>query len=363
MPQYLNPHPHDLYLSGPNGNTVRVRKGTYMKLSSFFDKYVSRKSLSKVQEPPKSPYKIAKIVDQWGWAYHFLSKEQQRYTTHDLVIQKHNETNLDGLNAVYIHGPDISPEARGLPLIAKESGIKVIGGHAGPTKDMPVFEYLDLAVGISPETFEFANENYNCPKVFLPEGIDTEFFKPYKEPAISNWPPPRVKKLIVGWAGREDKVKRTHLLNKLDYPIKIQSDHKAEFFVINRTLNHMVSFYNSIDVLIMVSSFECMPRVVLEACACGIPVVCTDVGSIRMILDDDWIIPANPEWLVIDEMNKRLHKLEDKNLRAKVGLANRERIEKTLSWKILSPFWDMAFSAVIEGNFSKINTINKHFGK
>jgi glycosyltransferase involved in cell wall biosynthesis len=124
----------------------------------------------------------------------------------------------------------------------------------------------------------------------------------------------------------------------------------------------MLRFYNAIDVLVMTSLSECMPRVVLEACACGIPVVCTDVGSIRMILDSDWIVPVNPEKLVVDEMNKRLHALENKDLRQRVGFENRQRVEKTLSWRVLSPYWDSAFIAAVERNISNINTINRHFG-
>jgi glycosyltransferase involved in cell wall biosynthesis len=125
----------------------------------------------------------------------------------------------------------------------------------------------------------------------------------------------------------------------------------------------MLRFYNAIDVLVMTSLSECMPRVVLEACACGIPVVCTDVGSIRMILDNDWIVPVNPENVVVNEMNKRLHTLETLAFRKKVGSENRQRIEKMLSWKVISPYWDTAFNAAIEGNIGVIDAINRHFGR
>ena len=326
--------------------------------------------------------KIAKVVDQFGWAYYFLDKEQQKYSKHEIVIFKHNQIELDGLDAVYIHGPDISPEALELCHRARHKGVKVIGGHAGPVLNLQPYPYLDLAVGISPQTFEFCKEHYKCPSVFLPEGIDTEFFLPMKRThPISTWvkgkwkcageklPIPSISKrnsvrrvnLIVGWAGRRDNVKRMHLLDKLDYKVEIQSQHGKQFFV-ERTLDSMLRFYNAIDVLVMTSLSECMPRVVLEACACGIPVVCTDVGSIKMILDTDWIVPVNPEKTVVDEMNKKLHMLENKDLRKKVGFDNRQRIEKTLSWKVLSPYWDSAFVAAVEGNTSTINTINRYFG-
>jgi len=328
--------------------------------------------------------KIAKVVDQFGWAYYFLDKEQQKYSRHQIVIQKHNKVDFDGLDAVYIHGPDISPEALEVCLQARDLGITVIGGHAGPITNMPLYPYLDMAVGISPQTFRFCQEHYDCPAIFLPEGVDTKFFVPLRRGQVvptwgktrwyvatpsENLPIPSLSKhgdqvttdLIVGWAGRKDDVKRTHLLEQLDFKVQIQSQHGKQFFV-ERSLNHMLRFYNSIDVFALVSSSECMPRVVLEACSCGIPVVCTDVGSIRMILGSDWIIPVNPERAVIDEMNKRLHTLENKDLRRRVGFENRQRIEKSLSWKVLAPYWDAAFIAAVEQNTNQINTINRHFG-
>jgi glycosyltransferase involved in cell wall biosynthesis len=326
--------------------------------------------------------KIAKVIDQFGWAYYFLDKEQQRYSKHQISIYRHNECKLEGLDAIYIHGPDISPEVLSLCLEAKRAGVKVIGGHAGPVINLQPYPYLDLAVGISPQTFDFCKSHYSCPIMFIPEGIDTEFFKPAKKvPIISTWkaknwrctgeklPIPSLSKkgnryvtnLIVGWAGRRDDIKRMHLLDQLDFKVEIQSQHGKRFFV-ERTLDHMLRFYNAINVLVMTSLSECMPRVVLEACACGIPVVCTDVGSIRMILTPDWIVPVNPEKIVVEEMNKKLYALENKDLRQKVGADNRQRVEKSLSWKVLSPYWDAAFSAVVEGDIGVIHSINHHFG-
>ncbi|MFA5767126.1 MAG: hypothetical protein WC919_04340, partial [Candidatus Paceibacterota bacterium] len=42
MPEYLNPHPHDLYLAGPDGNAIHIRKGRRVRLPEFFDRYVSK---------------------------------------------------------------------------------------------------------------------------------------------------------------------------------------------------------------------------------------------------------------------------------------------------------------------------------
>ena len=51
---------------------------------------------------------IVKIVDQWGWAYHFLDREQQKYSRHNIIIQRHTDVCLDNVDIVYIHSPDFS---------------------------------------------------------------------------------------------------------------------------------------------------------------------------------------------------------------------------------------------------------------
>jgi hypothetical protein len=40
---------------------------------------------------------------------------------------------------------------------------------------------------------------------------------------------------------------------------------------------------------------------------CGLPVVATDVGSLRMIMDSMWIVPTYPENIVIKDMSNRLN--------------------------------------------------------
>lgn len=48
----------------------------------------------------------------------------------------------------------------------------------------------------------------------------------------------------------------------------------------------LTEFYNAADILVLASSREGWPNVLLEAMACGTPVVATDVGGVREILTD-----------------------------------------------------------------------------
>jgi glycosyltransferase involved in cell wall biosynthesis len=48
----------------------------------------------------------------------------------------------------------------------------------------------------------------------------------------------------------------------------------------------MADFYNAADALLLASNFEGMPICVLEALACGLPVVSTDVGEVKRAVTD-----------------------------------------------------------------------------
>jgi glycosyltransferase involved in cell wall biosynthesis len=52
----------------------------------------------------------------------------------------------------------------------------------------------------------------------------------------------------------------------------------------NRPQAELVELYNAADALVLASSREGMPNVVLEALACGLPVVATAVGGVPEVL-------------------------------------------------------------------------------
>ena len=289
---------------------------------------------------------ILHVIDQYGWSYYFMDMEKKKYSGHNIIIKKHDEiTDLDGIDLVYIHSPDISKAAQSIiPLMAKAKGIKVIGQYSGEVTKK--YAHVDLLVGISPQTMAYIEQEYpDTPKMFLQESIDSSFFR-YSH-RDSN-------RFNVGFVGRLSAVKRSHLQDALKYPVLKQVDWGTNFFVKGRELDGVKNFLNGIDVKILTSVSECMPRVIMEAMATGLPCLSTDVGGVSMLLPDEWLIKSTNENDIVKEFNEKLdflkHYPKTRNL---IGFYNFLTIEKSFSWGVNMCILDSIFDDVYAGNIQK----------
>jgi len=307
---------------------------------------------------------VLRCGDQYNWAYHFISKEHDKYSRHNIIYAKHDEVKLDGIDLVYIHSPDITPNhAVKIPLEAKARGIPVVGAYAGNpaywNKHIkPIYSYYDLIVTISPQLYDFGMKNYDKDKVvFLPESVDTDFFNfEYKDN----------NDFVVGWAGGFHKpIKRTGILANIGYDVEIQDTWKEQRHSSNldmKALEAMRDFYHSIDCLVVPSKSECMPRVVIEAMSCGKNVVATDVGGMQMLLHEDCIVPVDPDALVASSMYTELTTLKSNAFyREMIARRNRSHIERFFSWVTNAELWDNVFNLVAEKKYGEIKKITDNY--
>ena len=305
---------------------------------------------------------ILKYGDAWGWAYYFVHQEQLKYSKHNISYHAHrnpNPVSLDNIDLLYIHSPDINKFASDqLPLIAKEKGIPVLASYGGLVQN--TYKYADIIGSISPQTYKLAQKNYpQYPVIFLPESVDTNFFYPKTD----------YKQFRVGWVGRKCEIKRHHLLDQLKYPVLKQCDWGKEYFKDNRTLEPVRDFLHNIDCLVLLSKSECMPRVILEAMACGLPVISTNVGSLEMMISKEWLVPSyvepdenffyptkylKNERKLVHAINEKLNILANSQItRALVGQRNRIQVVNYFSWRNTSNLWDNVFDAIINKDIDK----------
>ncbi len=90
--------------------------------------------------------------------------------------------------------------------------------------------------------------------------------------------------------------------------------------------NDVLKYYHQADIHLLTSDHEGMPNVVLEAMACGLPVVASDVGGVREIVVSDetgYVIPPGD----LDAFIAAVLKLvENARLRRLLGEAGRRRV-------------------------------------
>lgn len=299
---------------------------------------------------------ILKVIDQWGWAYHNVSRDQRKFSRHRIDIARIGDISVEQAgkyDIVYFSSIDLDRnKVRSLAseLRARYPKTSIIGGYAAESNLL--YAECDLVISVSlRHYYELVDLYPDKPVVWMPECVDTDFFKRSRAyPA----------KFTVGWAGREFPVKRPHLLNEFKFPLVRKSDWGSQFFKKDRTLDDMVDFYHSISALILVSISECMPRVVLEAMSMALPVVSTNVGSLGVILPKEMLVPPMPENKVMPKINSILNELKhDNKLFESACEHNRKVAEEQLSWKVNMPYWDKLFESVRDSQ--KALAIGQHF--
>lgn len=125
------------------------------------------------------------------------------------------------------------------------------------------------------------------PATVITDGINPNLFYPKNIERFNHLDRP----LVVGWVGNSDwsqgnDHKGLHTiikpaienLKKAGYSIELLSSDKVEKHI---PIEEMVNYYEKIDVYVCASISEGTPNPVLEAMACGIPVISTNVGIVK----------------------------------------------------------------------------------
>ena len=182
-----------------------------------------------------------------------------------------------------------------------------------------IFEHFDHIYAVSKNTVEYYLKNY--PEKgdifsFLPGCVDTNVFCPAKEekshirrvlssshdrlPINERWilfvgrlqeakAPFRLIKAFSEYhnayhSGQLIIIGDGNLKNKMMKHAKKECLEDKISFLDNINQEELACFYNAADTLLLTSNFEGMPRCVLEALACGLPVVSTNVGEVKLIV-------------------------------------------------------------------------------
>ncbi len=210
----------------------------------------------------------------------------------------------------------------------------------------------------------------------VPNGVDTEKFKPAgKEYArgLLNLPQNKKMVLFVGalrkikgvdylieaaknvvdantelyMVGRDDGLKKS--LEKRAQELKI-----ADCIKFIGPVNHedIPLWISASDILVLPSLSEGRPNVVLEALACEVPVVATNVGGIPELMvngETGYLVPAKNPVELSEKVNKLL---EDGDLRVRMGkLGRKSIIQRGLTWEAHAEKTVDIYSKLLQGPF------------
>lgn len=201
--------------------------------------------------------------------------------------------------------------------------------------------------------------NDKKPSMVISDGVDLELFKMNDMKKYDNIENKTIK---IGWTGNskftdenDDDLKG---LNKIIKPA-IKELHKEgyniELEIADRNVkmiphNEMQNYYNQIDIYICASRTEGHPDTVLEAMACGVPVISTDVGIIPEVFgkkQKEFIINRTKN----DLKAKIIKLLENKQMMKELSEENLKQIQDW-SWNKKTNQFRKFFDLCIE-NYNK----------
>lgn len=196
-----------------------------------------------------------------------------------------------------------------------------------------------------------------APDLIITDGVDVERFRPSDTDRSAD-------RSAIGWVGNSAWGKQSQSLDVKGYHRLFQPmigelqargiavEAKVADSQINRIrFEDMPDFYRQMNVFICTSSMEGTPNPVLEAMACGIPVVATDVGIVPEVFGDlqkRFIIEDATPGNFADAVAELLG---DERLRRQISEQNRSRALEW-SWEIKTadwwPFWEGVMMRTME---------------
>lgn len=309
--------------------------------------------MENIDEKNKNPEKpkIAIVIDKEGWAYHNsaiqIKKHLSKYYDIDIIpmdIFGDNAVKLFILNEnynlmffmwrgiitwlysdysknyIYSLGFDFDEFMN--KYVKNRNIVTAVYDHLFINSETERTDFILDNVKAYTVSSEKLKEIYNKysedkkPSMVISDGVDLELFKVSNKEKYDNISNRVVK---IGWTGNskflDEKDDDLKGLQKIIKPaiIELQAEgYKIELDAADRNIKmipheEMPGYYNNIDIYVCASRTEGTPNTVLEAMACGVPIISTDVGIVPEALGEkqkEYIIKRDK-----DELKEKIKQL------------------------------------------------------
>lgn len=321
--------------------------------------------------------KVAFVIDEYGWAFDNITKELKKYLEKNFIIDVIEGKSYEG-NIVkllidckdydlvhflwrgyfslidrpemeeYLKSINLSMEELKKTYIEEKNITCSVCDHLYLNEEEMwrtelIFSYVKNYFVTSKKLYNIYS---NLPKIKKPymiihDGVQKEKYK-YKYRSYKN------RNIVVGWVGNskfkdtenDPDLKGVNGILKPGIQDLIEEGYKIELKMADRNIkkipqDEMPKYYNEIDIYACTSKTEGTPLPVLEAMACGIPVVSTDVGIVNEALG-----PIGRKFIMKkrnkEELEKYLKRLVNhKYIMRIISLENLIKIKKW-SWKAIA---------------------------
>lgn len=196
------------------------------------------------------------------------------------------------------------------------------------------------------------------PTALVQDGVDCQLFSPMNEDRFHNWAD---RTINIGWVGNSkwvvgesklEDLKGIHTiikpaikeLQEEGYPIELITSDRNDRMIPHQ---EMPDFYKSIDIYVCASLCEGTPNPVLEAMACGIPVISTDVGIVREVFgpkQKKYILPERSKECLKNTLRDLLNHLDDLQI---LSCENQKYIQRW-DWTLMSEKFRLYFRYEME---------------
>jgi glycosyltransferase involved in cell wall biosynthesis len=112
----------------------------------------------------------------------------------------------------------------------------------------------------------------------------------------------------------------------------------------------MPNLLQQVDIAVLPSYHEGVPRFLLEAAACGLPLVATDIEGCRVVVRDGvngFLVPVKDPYALADAIETLIKKPE---LRRQMGIAGRKIVEAEFDERIILNKWLALYDRVLNSD-------------
>jgi len=266
--------------------------------------------------------RICIVIDVFGWAFEFFASGWQKYSRHHVDYTTRN--NIKPVHLKYYDVFFVMNNRNWIGCNLRPPPEKtVVGVRSRFNSDIKFSKKFLGIIANSEDNQRLAQAHARQEVHYLRSAVDHEIFTGTENIGDE-----------FGWAGDPNKAcKRIRILKALSFPIKLKTDWGKKYFVRGRSRDDQVEFYRSLRAYVHTSNSEGISQTILEAAACGLPIVACDIGDNSQIIDREHLLPLE-EKACKQRANELLHMLKTDRDRARtIGMQNQLRLLNNWTWE------------------------------